>query len=78
MFIPNPFFLPIPVPGSQNSKKRGLKKSCCDTFLCSHKFQEMENYFIKKFMIKCCPIFEKLFNSFHKLAVNCKKYGVCA
>ncbi len=46
--IPDPWswFLPIPDPGSKNSKKReGWKKICCPNFLCSHKFHKIENYF---------------------------------
>jgi hypothetical protein len=36
----------IPDPGSRNSNKReGYKKICCHTFLCSHKFHKIENYF---------------------------------
>ncbi len=48
MFIPDPgsWFLPIPDPGSKNSNKRErLKKICCHTFLCSHKFHKIVNYF---------------------------------
>ncbi len=33
-------------PGSQNSNKReGWKKISCHSFLCSHKFHKIENYF---------------------------------
>jgi hypothetical protein len=35
-------------PGSRIQKqrqKRGVKKICCHTFLCSHKFHKIENYF---------------------------------
>ncbi len=48
MFIPDPgsWFLPIPDPGSKNSNKReGWKIFFCHTFLCSHKFHKIENYF---------------------------------
>ncbi len=48
MFIPDPgsWFLPIPDPGSKNSNKRERwKKICCHTFLCSHKFHKIVNYF---------------------------------
>ncbi len=48
MFIPDPgsWFLPIPDPESKNSNKReGWKKNLCHTFLCSHKFHKIENYF---------------------------------
>jgi len=48
MFIPDPgsWFLPIPDPGSKNSNKRERwKKISCHTFLCSHKFHKIVNYF---------------------------------
>ncbi len=48
MFIPDPgsWFLPTPDPGSKNSNRREEgKKICCHTFLCSHKFHKIENYF---------------------------------
>jgi hypothetical protein len=50
MLIPDPEsrFLPIPDRGSRIQKqqqKRGVKKFSCHTFLCSHKFHKIENYF---------------------------------
>jgi hypothetical protein len=50
MFIPDPDFYPSRIPdfGSRIQKqqqKRGVKKICCYTFLCSHKFHKTENYF---------------------------------
>jgi hypothetical protein len=48
MFIPDPDFCPsrISDPGYKNSKqKRGVKKNCCPTFSCSHKYNKIENYF---------------------------------
>ncbi len=48
MFIPDPDFYPsrIPDPGSKNSNKRERwKKISCHTFLCSHKFHKILNYF---------------------------------
>jgi hypothetical protein len=45
MFIPDPGSR-IPDPGSKNSNKRERwKKICCHTFLCSHKFHKIVNYF---------------------------------
>ncbi len=36
----------ISAPGSKNSNKReGEKFCCCHTFICSHKFHKIENYF---------------------------------
>ncbi len=48
MFIPDlgSWFLPIPDPGSKNSNKRERWKILfCHTFLCSHKFHKIVNYF---------------------------------
>jgi len=51
MFIPDPDFYTSPTPnlGSRLQKqqqKRGMKeKFCCHTFLFSHKFHKIENYF---------------------------------
>jgi hypothetical protein len=55
MFIPDPDFYPsrIPDPGSKNSNKRkGWEKFFCHTFLCSHKFHKIENYFSFKVLKK--------------------------
>ncbi len=30
----------------KQQQKRGVKKICCQTFFCSHKFLKIENYFI--------------------------------
>ncbi len=30
----------------KQQQKRGVKKICCQTFFCTHKFHEIENYFI--------------------------------
>ena len=46
--IPDPDFYPsrISDPGSKNSNKRERwKKTSCHTFLCSHKFHKIVNYF---------------------------------
>jgi hypothetical protein len=66
MFIPDPDFYPsrISDPGSKNSDKReGWKKNFCHSFLCGHKFQNIENYFcfevLKK---KIGPVFKELNN----------------
>ncbi len=43
---PGSGFFPIPDPGNQKQQqKRGVKKNFCHTFLCSHKFHKIENYF---------------------------------
>ncbi len=60
MFIPDPgsWFLPIPDPGSRipdpktATKERGEKKFFCHTFICSHKFHKIENYFSFEVMKK--------------------------
>jgi hypothetical protein len=61
---PGSLFLPIPDPGSRIQKqqqKRGVKKICCHTFFCSHKFHKIENYFIFK-MLK-----EKIWANFQRI-----------
>jgi hypothetical protein len=48
MFIPDPDFYPSRIPdlGSKNSnKKERWKKISCHTFLCSHKFHKIVNYY---------------------------------
>jgi hypothetical protein len=54
--IPDPDFYPSRIPDLG-----GVKKICCHTFLCSHKFHKIENYFsfevLKK---KFGPIFKEL------------------
>jgi hypothetical protein len=50
MFIPDPDIYPSRIPdlGSRSQKqqqKRGVKKNSCHTFLWSHKFHKIENYF---------------------------------
>ena len=45
MFIPDPGSR-IPDPGSKKQQqKREVKKISCHTFLCSHKFHKIVNYF---------------------------------
>jgi hypothetical protein len=54
---PDPDFYPsrITDPGSRIQKqqeKRGVKKICCHSFLCCHKFHKIENYFSFKVLKK--------------------------
>jgi hypothetical protein len=42
MFIPDPDY---PSRIQKQQQKRGVKKFFCNTFLCSHKFHKIENYF---------------------------------
>jgi hypothetical protein len=82
MFIPDPdFFLSrIPDPGSgiqKQQQKRGVKKIFCHTFLCSHKFHKIENYFsfevLKK---KIWANFQRIIELFtQKLALSSQKFG---
>jgi hypothetical protein len=82
MFIPDPgsWFLPIPDPGSRIQKqqqKRGVKKNYCHTFLCSHKFHKIENYFsfevLKK---KILANFQRIIELFtQKIVTKLWKYG---
>jgi hypothetical protein len=53
--IQDPDFLPILDLGSRIQKqqqKRGVKKICCHTFFCSHKFYIIDNYFIFEILKK--------------------------
>jgi hypothetical protein len=46
MFIPDPDFYPSRTPDPKTAtEERSEKKICCHTFLCSHKFDIIENYF---------------------------------
>ncbi len=70
---PGSWFLPIPDPGSKNSNKRERwKKISCHTFLCSHKFHKIVNYFSFEVLKKKIfgPIFKELKNFYQK---NCQK-----
>jgi hypothetical protein len=56
-WIPDPDFYPsrIPDPGyriQKQQQREGLKKICCHTFLASHKFHKIENYFISQILKK--------------------------
>jgi hypothetical protein len=75
--IPDPDFYPsrIPDPGSRIQKqqqKREVKKISCHTFLCSHKFHKIVNYFsfevLKK---KIWTKFSKNYRTFYQK--NCQK-----
>jgi hypothetical protein len=89
MFIPDPgsWFLRIPDPGSRipdpgsriqkQLKKRGVEKICCRTFLCSHKFHKIVNYFsfavLKK---KIWASFQRIIELVpKKLSLSSQKYG---
>ncbi len=64
MFIPDPDFYPsrISDPGSKNSNKRERwKKISCHTFLCSHKFHKIVNYFGFEVLKK------KIWANFHRI-----------
>jgi hypothetical protein len=62
-------------PGSRIQKqqhKRGVKKVCCHTFLCSHKFHKIVNYF--SFEVLKFQRFIELFTQ--KLSLSSQKYGI--
>jgi hypothetical protein len=42
----------ILIPDPKTAKKERSEKICCHTFLCSHKFHRIENYFIFEIMKK--------------------------
>ncbi len=69
MFIPDPgsWFLPIPDPGSKNSNKRERwKKISYHTFLCSHKFHKIVNYFSFEVLKKYLGQFSKNYRTFYQ------------
>ncbi len=77
-FVPGSWFLPNPDPESKNSNKReGWKQICCHTFICSHKFHKIVNYFIFEMLKKKFgPIFKELLNFLPKiLSLSSQKYG---
>ncbi len=81
MFIPDPgsWFLPIQDPrsrisdpGSKNSNKRERwKKISCHTFLCSHKFHKIVNYFSFEVMKK--KIWANFQRNIELYQKNCQK-----
>ncbi len=74
MFIPDPgsWFLPIPDPWSKNSNKRERwKKINFHTFLCSHKFHKIVNYFsIEVLKKKIWANFQRIIELFTKKIVK--------
>jgi hypothetical protein len=48
--IPDPDFHPSRI--QKQHQKKGVKKNCCHTFYCSHKFHKIENYFIFEMLKK--------------------------
>jgi hypothetical protein len=64
----------FPDPGSQIQKpqqKRGVKKMCCYTFLCSHKFHKNENYYIFEMLKKnILPSFQRIIELFTQIFVT--------
>ncbi len=48
-------------PDPKQQQKRGVKKNCCHTLFCSHKFHKTENYFVFELLKKKFgPIFKEL------------------
>jgi hypothetical protein len=43
--IPDPDFFPSRIPHPKTATKERGEKKICHTFLCSHKFHKIENYF---------------------------------
>ncbi len=67
-------------PGSRIPKqqqKRGVKKNCCHTLFCSHKFHKTENYFVFDLLKKkICDNFQRIIELFlQKLSLCSQKYG---
>jgi hypothetical protein len=79
MFIPDPDFYPSRIPdlGSRINSNKNLKKICCHTFLCRHKFHKIENYFsfevLKK---KMWANFQRIIELLpKKLSLTSQNYG---
>jgi hypothetical protein len=74
--VADPDFYPSRIPelGSRIQKqqqKRGVKKICCHTFLCSHKFHKIENYFsFEELKKKVWPNFQRIRNLFTQKIVT--------
>ena len=54
---PRSWFSPIPdsgsrIPDPKTAKKRGVKKMCCHNLISSHKFHNIENYFLYEMLKK--------------------------
>jgi hypothetical protein len=82
MFIPDPGsrILLFTHPGSwiqKQQQKRGIKKIFCHTFLCSHKFHKISNYFIFLWVKKkVWSNFQKIIELFtQKLSLSSQKHG---
>ncbi len=84
MFIADPvsWFYPYRILdlGSRIQKqqqKRGVKKICCHTFFCSHKFPKIENYFIFEMVKnKMWANYQRIIELFtQKLSLSSQKYG---
>ena len=69
---PGSWFLPIPDPRSKNSNKRERwNKISCHTFLCSHKFHKIVNYFsFEVLKIKIWANFQRIIELFTKKVVK--------
>jgi hypothetical protein len=70
--IPDPDFYPSRIPDPKTAtKERGEKKISCHTFLCSHKFHKIVNYFtfevLKK---KIWANFQRIIELFTKTIVK--------
>ncbi len=76
LFFTHPGFQ-IPVPGSKKQLKRGMKKNCCHTIFCSHKFHKIANYFMFEMLKKIIRAnFQRIKELFtQKLSINSQKYG---
>jgi hypothetical protein len=80
--ILDPDFYPsrISDPGSRIQKqqqKRGVKKMCCHTFFCSHKFHITVNYFIFEVLKKIIlGHFSKNCRTFYSIATKLSKIWV--
>jgi hypothetical protein len=74
LFIPDSDFYPSRFLGSRIPKqqqKRGVKKMCCHTFLCNHKFHKIVNYFsLEVLKKKIWPNFQRYIELFTQKIVT--------
>jgi hypothetical protein len=77
MFIPDPDFFPFRIPDPKTATKERGKKKFCHSFLCSHKFHKIENFFsFEVLRKKFGTIFKELKNFLpKKLSLSSQNYG---
>ncbi len=77
--IPDPDFYPSRISDPKTEKKRGVKKICCHTFFCSHKFHKIVNCLTFEMLkIKIWANFQRIIELFtQKIVTKLSKIWVC-